>query len=185
MHWTEIVALALALSLDAFAVSLAAGTAGYITDRRAAFRLAFHFGLFQFLMPVLGWALGTTIEPAIAAFDHWIAFVLLTVVGGSMIRGSIRPDPETRAGDPSRGVALILLAIATSLDALAVGLSLAMVRVNIWFPCISIGIITAAMSVLAIVGGRRVGPSLGGRARLAGGVVLVLIGLRILVAHLP
>ena len=184
MAWTEIIVMAFALSLDACAVALAASTAGRVTTRRAAFRLSFHFGLFQFLMPVLGWALGTTIAPVIAAWDHWIAFVLLGSVGGHMILGAIRPGSEGPADDPSRGMVLVMLATATSIDALAVGLSLGMLRITIWLPSIVIGIMTAGMTILAIVSGNRIGGWLGRRAQLAGGVVLFLIGLKILVSHL-
>lgn len=182
--WAGIVLIALALSLDASAVALAASTAGRVVGRRAVFRLSFHFGLFQFLMPVLGWTLGATLEPVISAWDHWIAFLLLALVGGRMIRGAVRPGPETAASDPSRGIVLVLLAVATSIDALAVGFSLGMLRVRIWMPSIVIGIITAVMTVLAIVGGSRLGRWLGPKAQWAGGVVLILIGLRILVSHL-
>jgi manganese efflux pump family protein len=184
VQWTELVGIALALSLDAFAVALAAATAGQVGGRRGAFRLSFHFGLFQFLMPVLGWALGSTIQPKIAAVDHWIAFGLLAWVGGHMIWTVVRPGPAETASDPSRGLSLVLLSVATSIDALAVGLSLAMLGITIWTPSVVIGVVTAGMTVLAIVSGRKVGRWLGPRAQVAGGVVLVLIGVRILIDHL-
>jgi manganese efflux pump family protein len=184
MPWTEILVVAVALSLDACAVALAASTSGRIAGKRAVFRLSFHFGLFQFLMPVIGWALGATLAPVIGGVDHWIAFGLLAFVGGRMIRTGIRPEHEAAAVDPSRGLVLVLLAIATSIDALAVGLSLGMLHVRIWLPSLAIGIITAGMTVLAIAGGARVGRWLGHRAQVAGGVILLLIGLKILVSHL-
>jgi putative Mn2+ efflux pump MntP len=184
MQFIEILIIALALSFDSFAVSLAASTSGFVTDKRAAFRLSFHFGLFQFLMPVLGWALGTTIAPIITAFDHWIAFVLLAFVGVRMIRSAFNPDSESQADDPSRGITLVMLAIATSIDAMAVGLSMAMLRMEVWYPSVFIGIVTAGMCVLAIVGGNRVGGWMGKRAQLVGGVVLLLIGVRIVLSHI-
>ncbi len=185
VQFLEVFAIAIALSLDAFAVSFAASAAGFTkNNRRAVFRLSFHFGLFQFLMPILGWALGMAIEPLIAAFDHWIAFFLLAIVGIRMIRAALHPDVETQQNDPSRGFTLVMLAIATSIDAMAVGLSMAMLNMNVWYPAIVIGIVTGGMSVLAIAGGNRLGSWLGQRAQLVGGIVLIAIGARILIAHL-
>lgn len=184
MHLLEIVVVALALSLDAFAVSLAASTSGHVYNRRAAFRLSFHFGLFQFLMPIQGWTLGTTIAPVIAAFDHWIAFALLGFVAARMIRSRLNPDAVAQADDPSRGLVLVMLSTATSIDALAVGLSLAMLNIDVWFPSVVIGIITAAMCVIAISGGARVSARLGDRAQIAGGLILLLIAGRIVATHI-
>ena len=139
VQFLEVLAIALALSLDAFAVSFAASAAGFTkNNRRAVFRLSFHFGLFQFLMPIVGWALGVAIEPVIAAFDHWIAFILLAIVGVRMIRAALHPDAETQQNDPSRGITLVMLAIATSIDALAVGLSMAMLNMDVWLSLIHI-----------------------------------------------
>lgn len=184
VQFVEILAIALALSLDAFTVSLAASTSGFVKDRRAVFRLSFHFGLFQFLMPIVGWALGTTIEPVIAAFDHWVAFGLLALVGVRMIAAAMHPGSEAQQNDPSRGITLVMLAIATSIDALAVGLSMAMVRTAVWYPSIVIGVVTGGMCILAIVGGNRLGRWLGKRAQWVGGIVLILIGVRIVISHL-
>lgn len=183
MQFIEILIIAFALAFDSFAVSFAASTSQLIKDKRSAFRLAFHLGLFQFLMPILGWALGLTIEPILATYDHWIAFMLLVVVGIRMIRSVNNSDLNER-NDPSRGVTLVVLAIATSIDAMAVGLSMAMLGIAIWYPSIVIGVVTAGMSVLAIVGGSRVGGWMGKRAQIAGGIVLILIGVRIVIAHM-
>lgn len=179
----EILPVAVALAMDAFAVSVAAGAAGRACGARATFRLAFHFGLFQFLMPVVGWFLGSVFAHRVAAVDHWIAFGLLAWVGVSMIRGS-REDAESAAPDPSRGWSLVMLSVATSLDALAVGLSLALLDVRIWIPAAVIGLVAAAFSILGHRGGDRLGRSFGKRAELVGGVVLVGIGVKILVEHL-
>jgi len=184
VQFLEVLAIAFALSLDAFAVSFAASTAGFTKDRRAVFRLSFHFGLFQFLMPIVGYALGVAIEPIIAAFDHWIAFFLLAIVGIRMIRAALHPESETQQSDPSHGLTLVMLAIATSIDALAVGLSMAMLNMDIWFPAIVIGIVAGGMSILAIAGGNRVGSWMGQRAQLVGGIVLIFIGVRIVITHL-
>ncbi len=181
--WTVIV-IAIGLSMDAVAVCIVAATAGYAADKRAVFRLAFHFGLFQFLMPVLGWALGSVVDRYIAEIDHWIAFALLVFVGGRMIWAAFQPAEQRPVGDPSRGLTMVMLSIATSLDALAVGLSLALSGVAVWFPSILIGLITTGMCLVAIALGNRLRHALAKWAEIAGGVVLILIGVRLLLEHL-
>lgn len=184
MSALEILALAVALAMDAFAVSLAAAAVGFAEGGRARFRLAFHFGLFQGLMPVLGWALGRTVVAQIEAVDHWIAFGLLAFIAWRMIRAGLNPDDETMHRDPSRGLTLVLLSTATSIDALAVGLSLAALQVEVILPSLVIGVVTSALCLVAIVGGRRLGRKLGDRAQILGGCLLLLIALKILVEHL-
>ncbi|MBC8423453.1 manganese efflux pump [bacterium] len=179
----EVLPLAVALAMDAFAVSAGAGATGSARGARATFRLAFHFGLFQFLMPVIGWLAGSTVAHLVAAVDHWIAFGLLAWIGGVMIRASIRDDEGARA-DPSRGWSLVLMSLATSIDALAVGFSLAMLRVSIWWPSAVIGLVAAAFSIVGHRGGDRLGRRFGKRAEFAGGVILLGIGAKILVEHL-
>ncbi|MBD3335879.1 MAG: manganese efflux pump [Candidatus Eisenbacteria bacterium] len=169
--------------MDAFSVSLAAGASGRAEGGRATFRLSFHFGLFQFLMPVVGWLAGSRLAAHIAAVDHWIAFGLLAAIGARMIRSSLTP-PARRGTDPSRGMELVSLSIATSIDALAVGFSLAMLDINIWYPSVIIGLVTGALSFAGVRLGRRVGRLFGKKMELAGGVILILIGIRILVEHL-
>lgn len=178
-----IVLMSLALAMDASVVSLAASTSGQITGPRATFRLTFHFGLFQGLMPVIGWLIGSAIEPVIAGFDHWIAFILLTFVAINMIRSAWESSPESRLCDPSRGASLVMLSIATSIDALAVGLSLKMLGVSIWLPALAIGMITALACLIAIQLGVRAGAWMEKQAQVAGGLVLILIGVRIVVTH--
>ena len=170
--------------MDAFAVSIAAGTSGRLAGKRATFRLSFHFGLFQAMMPLIGWYVGVHIAHLIESFDHWVAFALLLLVGGRMIMASFQTEAETFDKDPSRGFNLVLLSVATSIDALAVGLSLAMINISIWYPCLIIGIITAGLSVVGIRAGKYFGEKLGSRMELLGGVILILIGLKILVSHL-
>ena len=184
MSLVEILALAVGLALDAFAVSLAAGAAGHAAGPRPAFRLAFHFGLFQFMMPVLGWYAGSLVAARIAAADHWVAFALLLWVGVRMIRSGRDPDPAPVRADMSRGWTLVGLSVATSIDALAVGLSLAMLGVAIWYPSAVIGVVTCVLSLVGLRLGGRLGARFGQRAELVGGGVLILIGLRILVVHL-
>jgi manganese efflux pump family protein len=182
--WPETMLLAVALAMDAFAVSLAAGASGRAKGIRATFRLAFHFGLFQFLMPVIGWALGLTMANAVEAVDHWIAFVLLAFIGGRMIREALNHDDEAFSYDPSRGLSLILLSIATSVDALAVGLSLAMLKTRVLLPSLVIGVIAGLFSVIGHRFGGRLGRQFGIRMELAGGALLILIGVRIVFVHL-
>jgi manganese efflux pump family protein len=189
MSLWEILVVAVGLSMDALAVSLAASASQRAVGGRATFRLAFHFGLFQCLMPILGWLLGTTVAPYIAAFDHWIAMILLGVVGGRMIRSGLSDDEASSAADepvrdPSRGLTLIMLSVATSIDALAVGLTLAMLGSNIWQASVIIGLVTGGLSVVAVRIGSRVGRTFGQKMEVVGGLALVAIGLRIMVQHL-
>ena len=184
MTLLEILLIAAGLAMDAFAVSLAAGAAGHAGSPRPAFRLSFHFGLFQFLMPVAGWFAGTRIVHLISAVDHWVAFGLLALVGGRMIRSGFSGEETPHRADPSRGLTLVALSLATSIDALAVGLSLAVLRINIWYPSAVIGVVTAGLAMAGIALGRRVGRRFGNRVEILGGVILLAIGVRILVAHL-
>lgn len=176
--------MAIGLAMDACAVSVGAGASGRSPGRRATFRLSFHFGLFQFLMPIVGWFVGSFIADRIAAVDHWIAFSLLAFIGIRMIRAGMHPDSTTRRTDPSKGWSLILLSIATSIDALAVGFSLAMLQIDIWQPAVIIGLVTAAMSIAGLRLGQRLGVRLGSRMEIYGGIILILVGLRILAEHL-
>jgi len=184
MHWTTVLGIAVALAMDAFAVSIASGLKlGHATGRQV-FRLSFHFGLFQFLMPVVGWYVGRQVAELIAQFDHWIAFGLLTGIGGRMLweaRNENRPDTWI---DPTRGMSLVTLSVATSIDALVAGVGLALLNEPIWLAAVIIGVVTAALTSIGIRGGSRLGRRWGRRAEVAGGGVLILIGLRILVTHL-
>jgi putative Mn2+ efflux pump MntP len=184
MNFIEVFLIALSMAMDAFAVCLSAGTQEQTSGPRPTFRLAFHFGLFQFLMPVLGWFAGATIERYITVYDHWIAFGLLAFVGGRMIFSGFHPDEEDKKNDPSRGWTLVLLSFAVSIDALAVGLSLGIVGLTIWTPALIIGIVTGLVSWLGLRLGNKLGQKFGKRMEIAGGIVLVLIGVRILMAHL-
>lgn len=175
----------MALAMDAFAVAVATGlTVSPITPRRI-FRLSFHFGLFQFLMPVTGWYVGRELSSLIAGFDHWLAFLLLSFVGGRMIWEALHQHDEDRGprSDPTRGFLLVTLSTATSIDALAAGLSFAFLNESIWVLSTSIGVITAILTAIGMLFGSRIGSRWGTRAEIVGGSVLILIGLRILVAH--
>ena len=135
-------------------------------------------------MPVIGWFAGTTILPYISAYDHWVAFGLLGFVGIRLIRSGIDPDTNKIRHDPSRGLTLVLLAFATSIDSLAVGFSLGLVGLTIWYPAIVIGLVTGLVSWLGIFLGNRLGKKFGKRMEILGGIVLILIGVRILLTHL-
>lgn len=180
MGTIDIIVIAVGLAMDAAAVSLAAAAGGFAKDGRAVFRLAFHFGLFQFIMPVIGWFLGVGFVSYLKAFDHWIAFGLLVFVGGRMVLAGMDGSENPLKKDPSRGLTMVMLSIATSIDALAIGLSLAMMDVNIWYPSVMIGMITAGISLAAIGIGKRLGVLFGKRMEIFGGLILIFIGSRIL-----
>ena len=184
MTLIEIVLLSLGLAMDAAAVSMAAAAAGYTKSIRPVFRLAFHFGLFQAGMPAFGWLLGTTVVAYISTWDHWIAFALLGLVGARMIYSGLDSAEERMSIDPTKGWVLITLSIATSIDALAVGLSFSMLNMDILLPCLLIGTITILMSVMAVWVGTFAGQLTGKRVELFGGFILIGIGLRILYLHL-
>jgi len=186
MNLLLVLGIALGLAMDAFAVSLGMGfTLKGITPNQA-FRLAFHFGLFQFLMPIVGWFAGENILKHVQAFDHWVAFVLLFFIGGRMIRESFKfgEKPKRYISDPTKGSSLLILSLATSVDALAVGLSLAALHVGIIYPAVIIGIVAFAMTALGVKIGPFLGKLIGKRVELLGGVILILVGLKILFDHL-
>jgi putative Mn2+ efflux pump MntP len=184
MDMITLFGLAIALAMDAFAVALGCGLVLERLTARHLFRLGWHFGLFQAMMPVFGWLAGLTVQRWIESYDHWVAFALLAFVGGKMIREAFQ-DRETRASrdDPTRGMSLIMLSVATSIDALAVGLSLAIVGISVWFPALVIGMVALVMTVLGMLLGRRAGARWGRRVEVAGGVILIGIGLKILWEH--
>jgi putative Mn2+ efflux pump MntP len=180
----EIIVLAVGLSMDAMAVSWCAGAAGFTVPLRSALRIAFHFGLFQAVMPLAGWLAGATIAPRVASFDHWLAFLLLAFVAARMFRSSLKDGAPGDSCDPTRGYNLIMLSVATSIDALAVGFSLAMLSTPILLPALAIGMTTFLLSFAAARLGGRLSLRFGRRMEFLGGLVLLLIGLRILLSHL-
>ena len=135
-------------------------------------------------MPVLGWFAGSTIAHYMSSVDHWIAFGLLALIGIRMMRDGLNTDSDTRVDDPSRGLALIMLSIATSIDAFAVGLSIALLLVTIWYPSVIIGIVAALLSLLGLKLGYRLGLRFGKRMEIIGGLILIGIGARIVISHL-
>ncbi len=185
MALPTVFALAFALAIDAFAVALAAGVSLPRITHRHTFRLAWHFGFFQAGMTLLGWLAGVSVRALIQEVDHWIAFGLLVFVGGRMIREAGRAEEERRQADPTRGRTLVLLSVATSIDALAVGLSLAVLEAPIALPAAVIGAVALLLTAAGLHLGRlaRAGTRLGARMEVAGGLVLIAIGLRILIEH--
>lgn len=183
MDWITILGIALALAMDAFAVALAAGAVLNPLTRRHLFRLGFHFGLFQALMPIAGWLIGMAVQKWISSYDHWIAFALLAFVGGRMILEAFDEEKDKAATDPTRGMTMVMLSVATSIDALAVGLSLAMLGVSVWRPAAVIGVVAGVLTVFGMLLGRRLGDSWGKRVEVCGGLVLCIIGLKILLEH--
>ena len=184
MDAITLLGLALALAMDAFAVALGTGTVLARLTGRHIFRLGFHFGLFQALMPVIGWLAGQTVVRFVSAWDHWIAFALLVLIGGRMIHAAMSGEETAGDHDPTRGLSLVMLSIATSIDALAVGFSLSVIGVSIWFPAFIIGLVAGVLTVVGMLVGRRIGDRWGPRVEILGGVVLILIGARILCEHL-
>ena len=183
MDWLTIFGVALALAMDAFAVALAAGAVLNPLTGRHLFRLGFHFGLFQALMPIAGWLVGMTVQKWISAYGHWIAFVLLTVVGGRMVLEAFDEKEDKAVSDPTRGLTMVMLSVATSIDALAVGLSLALLGVSVWTPAAVIGVVAGVLTVTGMLLGRRLGDNWGKRVEVCGGLVLCIIGLKILLEN--
>ena len=185
MQWFNLMAIAVALAMDAFAVAIVTGLTVKPLTKRHVFRLAFHFGLFQFLMPLVGWAAGSVVQKYIANSAHWVAFGLLSLVGGHMIWSSLAGDEEGKraASDPTSGWALVVLSVATSIDALAVGLSLAIIGSKIILPAVVIGMVAAAFTAVGMALGRQVGSAWGKRVEILGGLILFAIGIKIVFDH--
>jgi len=182
----NILAIAVALAMDAFAVAIATGICLGTIHWRQNFRFAWHFGFFQAIMPVIGWFAGLFIRDLIASYDHWIAFGLLLFVAQGMLREAMKKDDSCDSvKDPTKGWTLVMLSVATSIDALAVGLSLSLVNVTIWVPAVVIGIVACIFTTI----GLHLGKYISKAARLRrfadgfGATVLLLIGLNILREH--
>ena len=180
----EVLLLAVAMAMDAFTVCLVVASSGQTQGPGPAFRLSFHFGLFQFIMPVLGWLAGAEVERLIRNYDHWIAFALLAIVGLRMIKSALGREDDLQRSDPSRGWMLVILSVAVSIDALAVGFTLGLLGISVWYPAILIGIVTGGLALVGLRIGRGLGARLGKPFEVIGGLVLVGIGVRILLDHL-
>jgi putative Mn2+ efflux pump MntP len=183
VDWLNLFGIAVGLALDALAVSIAAGVSIATVTPRHVFRMAFHFGLFQLGMTILGWGAGSTVSEHVAAWDHWLAFGLLSLVGGKMLLDACRGTDKTARADPTRGWMLVALSIATSIDAFAVGLSMAFLKVSVVLPCVVIGLVAAGFSAVGITFAGRVLHKWGRVVQVLGAVVLILIGIRVLISH--
>jgi putative Mn2+ efflux pump MntP len=177
MSWVSLLAIAVALAADAFAVAVVAGLSLEVLTKRRMFRLSFHFGLFQAAMLAGGWLIGNALYALVAAIAHWVACALLLLVGGNIIRQAFHGSGETRIErDPTRGWHLIFLSFATSIDALAVGLSLAMMGVSIVRAAFVVGITATALTLLGMPLGNRASGLWGKRIEVLGGLILIAIG---------
>ena len=180
----EIFLIAVSLALDAFAVSVSSGISIPGFGGRQAVKMGLWFGGFQFAMPLIGWLLGTSVSQYIEAVDHWVAFALLAIIGGRMVWGALRHGAGEEEAPPDLSARrLCLLAIATSIDALAVGVSMAFMNVPVLLSAVVIGVVAFGLSVVGGLAGRRLGALFQRRAELVGGLVLVGIGVKILVEH--
>lgn len=184
MQFVTILLLSVGLAMDAFAVSLGIGTADEIKTRRGKIRLAFHFGIFQAGMTALGWVIGGSIVTYIMNVDHWIAMALLGYVGFNLIRSGIKNDESAFKQDPSTGKTLVLLSVATSIDAFAVGLSIVFLKIPILLSIAAIGIVACLLSAVGLFAGTRLGETFGKRMEILGGLILIGIGIRVVITHL-
>jgi putative Mn2+ efflux pump MntP len=181
-----VIPVALALAMDAFAVSIGLSVLPGGLKFSQSLRLALFFGFFQFFMPLVGWLSGKQIHHLIRNVDHWVAFGLLLFVGGKMVADSFRKQEvkKNTAHDPTVGITLILLSIATSIDAFAVGLSFAALQHKILIPSLLIGIVALILTFVGTRLGPVIGKMAGKRAEFLGGLVLIFIGVKILIDHL-
>lgn len=187
MGMVELLLLAVGVSMDAFAVSICKGLAMKRATLKEEFTCGLWFGGFQALMPTIGFFLGTLFAEAIQAVDHWVAFILLAIIGGNMLKEAFSSDCDCCEGhDGDMSVkTMFLMAVATSIDALAVGISLAMAgNVNIWQAAAFIGVCTCCFSAAGVKIGNVFGSRFEKKAQMAGGFILILIGLNILLEHL-
>ena len=193
MGFIELILLSVGLAMDAFAVSIGNGLSMKKNEPKAALAIALSFGVFQALMPTLGYFLGSTFEAAISRFDHFIALIFLGFIGGKMILDGIKELRESKkdGGEKSEEKpfklsfgTLMIQSVATSIDALIVGVSFAALpNVNIWAAVLLIGVITFAISLVGVFSGKKFGQLLGSKAEIFGGIILVGIGLKVFVEH--
>ena len=179
----EILLISISLAMDAFAVSICKGVSMKKMNWKKAIVIGLYFGGFQMLMPIIGYMLGKGFENVVANIDHWIAFILLAGIGANMIKEAFS-DESDKVNDNIDVKTMILLAIATSIDALAVGITFAFLKVNLILAISLIGIVAFALSVIGTKIGNRFGDKYGNKACLVGGVILILMGIKILIEHL-
>lgn len=183
MNFYSLLVIAIALAMDATAVSIGVGTAMQNWQLRSMSRLSFHFGIFQFLMPILGWLVGSSVSSILQHFDHWIAFGLLSIVAGHMVYEAIHED-NVNTTDSTSGMRMIVLSIATSIDAFAIGITFVALNIPILFPCIVIGLVCMVLSFAGGLIGYKTKKLVGKAAQLLGALILFLVGLRIIITHI-
>jgi len=183
MSLVTILFLAVGLGVDAFSVAIGIGATNDKKSWAPALRLSTAFGLFQFAMPIIGWLAGLTVVEIIASFDHWIAFALLFLIGGKMIWEGFEKDSDDKKADQTRGWPLLLLSIATSIDALAVGFSFSILKVPVVFPAAVIGVVCFLMTAIGMLFGKGLAKLFGRKVEIFGGLVLIAIGVKILIDH--
>jgi manganese efflux pump family protein len=176
--------VAIGLGVDAFSVAISIGATNTKRSWVPVVRLGAAFGLFQFAMPIVGWLAGLTLVNIIGGFDHWIAFALLAFIGGKMILEGFEKEIDEKKADQTRGLPLLLLSVATSIDALAVGFSFSILKVPILYPAIIIGIVCFLMTTIGMIFGKALARIFGKKVEIFGGVVLIAIGVKILIDHL-
>lgn len=179
----ELIVVAIGLAMDAFAISLGKGLTARHVALRHALTAGAWFGGFQALMPLVGYALGYSFTEVVANIDHWIAFGLLLLIGLNMIREALWGDDEAQDADFGFRV-MFVMAVATSIDALAIGVTMAFLNVNILLAATVIGVVTFALSVVGVYLGSHIGDKLGSRVGVLGGVILIALGVKILIEHL-
>ncbi|MEI6749635.1 MAG: manganese efflux pump MntP family protein [Bacteroidales bacterium] len=178
-----ILLIAFGLSFDTFAVSVSSGLILRKINFFNAMKIALVLAFFQAVMPLIGWVVGSGLKKYMMAYDHWIAFILLSLLGAKMIYESFQSEEERKPVNPLRFAVMISMAIATSIDALIVGLSFAFFELNIFITTFIIGAVTFIVSMIGILFGKKVGGHLGKRMEIAGGLILIAIGLKILIEH--
>ena len=184
MDTPTIFLIGVGLSMDCVAVAIASGLSMKKVRISQAAKMGMFFGAFQGLMPMIGWILGLNLIGFISGFVHWIAFAVLSFIGIKMIYETIKGSNQERKDDPLRTYALIMLSLATSTDALAVGLSFSLLGINIFFPSLIIGTVCFSLSAIGALASSKLGEALGSRMKVIGGLVLIIIGVRILTEYI-
>jgi len=185
MNISDIILLSIGLAMDCFAVSIACGMAMKRITIWPTFRIAFLFGFFQAFMPLIGWLVGSSFRNYIESFDHWFSFIILVLLGGRMIYENFHEQtPDEKMLNPYKWIVVLTMAVATSIDALAVGFTFAFLRIDLWFSVFIIGITSFLFSLVGIFLGHRYCCRIKIPAELLGGIVLIGIGTKILIEHL-
>ena len=180
----NIILISISLAMDCFAVSIAGGATISKPKITNALKVGLFFGLFQAVMPLIGWSIGFSFRNFIENVDHWIAFSLLLIIGIKMLYEAVKKSPEAKKTDVTRIPTLLILSVATSIDALVIGISLSILDVSIYLSILIIGLFAFAFSVSGYYLGHRIGKIVGNKVEIIGGIILIGIGIKILIEHL-